>query len=277
MTTYFLNILQGLLVTLGVSLGALVVAALLGLAGAAAKLSHHKWLNWVGDIYSTVIRGVPDLVWMLLLYFGGQILVNDIAEALGFRSGPQINPFVAGVLTIGFVYGAYMTETFRGAIMSVPKGQSEAGWAFGMSRFYTFRRMVLPQMVRFALPSFTNNWLVLLKATALVSVIGLADITGAEVVALKVIPRYPQTYFEAVRLLEVVDGEGAEREHRRVEHHAQRHDGPVRRWRQREPAGPGSAVRRRPAAATSAAQGCPSCRSQASPASGPARPRPSLV
>jgi len=178
MTTYLLNILQGLFVTLGVALGALVVAAVLGLAGAAAKLSPYRWLNWVGDIYSTVIRGVPDLVWMLLLYFGGQILVNDIAELLGYRSGPQINPFVAGVLTIGFVYGAYMTETFRGAIMSVPKGQSEAGWAFGMSRLYTFRRMVLPQMVRFALPSFTNNWLVLLKATALVSVIGLADITN---------------------------------------------------------------------------------------------------
>lgn len=178
MTTYLLNILQGLFVTLGVALGALVVAAALGLAGAAAKLSPYRWLNWVGDIYSTVIRGVPDLVWLMLLYFGGQIVVNDIAEALGFQRGPQINPFVAGVLVIGFVYGAYMTETFRGAIMSVPKGQSEAGWAFGMSRLYTFRRMVLPQMVRFALPSFTNNWLVLLKATALVSVIGLADITN---------------------------------------------------------------------------------------------------
>lgn len=178
MTPYLLSILEGLLVTIGVSLGALVVAITLGLAGAAAKLSPYRSLNWLGDIYSTVIRGVPDLVWMLLLYFGGQILVNDIAEALGYRRGPQIDPFVAGVLTIGFVYGAYMTETFRGAIMSVPKGQSEAGWAFGMSRFYTFRRMVLPQMVRFALPSFTNNWLVLLKATALVSVIGLADITN---------------------------------------------------------------------------------------------------
>jgi arginine/ornithine transport system permease protein len=178
MTNYLLNILQGLFVTLGVSLGALMVAALLGLAGAAAKLSPYRWLNWVGDIYSTVIRGVPDLVWMLLLYFGGQIVVNDVAALLGYRNGPQINPFVAGVLTIGFVYGAYMTETFRGAIMSVPKGQSEAGWAFGMGRLYTFRRMVLPQMVRFALPSFTNNWLVLLKATALVSVIGLADITN---------------------------------------------------------------------------------------------------
>ncbi|MEX1166408.1 MAG: ABC transporter permease [Hydrogenophaga sp.] len=178
MTTYFLNILQGLLVTVGVALGALVFASVLGLAGAAAKLSPYRALNWVGDIYSTVIRGVPDLVWMLLLYFGGQILVNDIAEALGYRRGPQINPFVAGVLTIGFVYGAYMTETFRGAIMSVPKGQSEAGWAFGMSRLYTFRKVVLPQMVRFALPSFTNNWLVLLKSTALVSVIGLSDITN---------------------------------------------------------------------------------------------------
>jgi arginine/ornithine transport system permease protein len=103
MTTYFLNILQGLFVTIGVALGALVVAAVLGLAGAAAKLSPYKSLNWIGDIYSTVIRGVPDLVWMLLLYFGGQILVNDIAEALGYRNGPQINPFVAGVLTIGFV------------------------------------------------------------------------------------------------------------------------------------------------------------------------------
>jgi arginine/ornithine transport system permease protein len=178
MSSYFLNILEGLLVTVGVSLGALAVSSALGLAGAAAKLSPYKTLNWIGDIYSTVIRGVPDLVWLLLLYFGGQILVNDIAEALGYRRGPQINPFIAGVLTIGFVYGAYMTETFRGAIMSVPKGQSEAGWAFGMSRFYTFRRVVLPQMVRFALPSFTNNWLVLLKSTALVSVIGLADITN---------------------------------------------------------------------------------------------------
>jgi len=178
MSVYLVNILQGLIVTIGVALGSLVVAASLGLAGAAAKLSPYKALNWLGDSYSTIIRGVPDLVWMLLLYYGGQIAINNLFEAFGYKSGPQINPFIAGVVTIGFVYGAYMTETFRGAIMSVPKGQSEAGWAFGMSRAYTFKRMVLPQMVRFALPSFTNNWLVLLKATALVSVIGLSDITN---------------------------------------------------------------------------------------------------
>jgi len=177
MTTYFIQILQGLLVTLGVSLGALLVAAVLGLAGAAAKLSPYRWLNWVGDIYSTVIRGVPDLVWMLLLYFGGQILINDLFEAMGYRSGPQINPFVAGVLTIGFVYGAYMTETFRGAILAIPRGQMEAAWAFGMGRLQTFVRITLPQMVRYALPSFTNNWLVLIKATALISLIGLQEMT----------------------------------------------------------------------------------------------------
>ena len=178
MSSYLLTILQGLTVTLGVALGSLVVAVLLGLGGAAAKLSPLKWLNWVGEVYSTVIRGVPDLVWMLLLYYGGQIAVNTAFEALGYRNGPQINPFIAAILTIGFVYGAYMTETFRGAILSVPKGQSEAGWAFGMSRGFTFRHMVLPQMVRFALPSFTNNWLVLTKSTALASVIGLSDITS---------------------------------------------------------------------------------------------------
>lgn len=178
MSTYLLTILQGLGVTLGVSLGSLAVAVLLGLAAAAAKLSSHKWLNWAGDLYSTVIRGVPDLVWMLLLYYGGQIAINTLFEAMGYRHGPQINPFVAAILTIGFVYGAYMTETFRGAILSVPKGQSEAGWAYGMSRAFTFRHLVLPQMVRFALPSFTNNWLVLTKSTALASVIGLSDITS---------------------------------------------------------------------------------------------------
>ncbi len=173
---YISTIMSGLGVTIGVALGSLMLAAVLGLLAAAAKLSPKKSLNWIGGLYTTIIRGVPDLVWMMLLYFGAQIFLNDVYDLFN-RHAPQINPFTAGVLTIGFVYGAYMAETFRAAILSVPKGQSEAGWAYGMSPFYTFRRMVLPQMVRFALPGFTNNWLVLLKATALVSVIGLADIT----------------------------------------------------------------------------------------------------
>jgi arginine/ornithine transport system permease protein len=89
----------------------------------------------------------------------------------------DINPFFAGVLTIGFIYGAYMVETFRGAILAIPKGQMEAAWAFGMGRTQAFLRITAPQMVRYALPGFTNNWLVLIKATALVSLIGLKEMT----------------------------------------------------------------------------------------------------
>ena len=87
----------------------------------------------------------------------------------------DINPFIAGISTIGFIFGAYMTETFRGAILAVNRGQLEAGYAYGMSGIQVFSRILLPQMVRHALPGFGNNWLVLVKTTALVSIIGLDD------------------------------------------------------------------------------------------------------
>ncbi len=129
----------------------------------------------MAGIYTTLIRGVPDLVLMLLIFFGGQMAVNQIAESFGYEEYIEVNAFTAGVLTIGFIYGAYMTETFRGAILAVPPGQLEAGQAFGMSRFQVFREILLPQTIRYALPGFGNNWLVLLKTTALLSVIGLDD------------------------------------------------------------------------------------------------------
>jgi ABC-type arginine transport system permease subunit len=112
---------------------------------------------------------------MLLIFFGGQIGINAAAAALGYEGYVDINPFVAGVATIGFIFGAYLTETFRGALMAIPAGQREAGLAFGMSPFQVFVRITFPQMVRFAIPGFTNNWLVLVKSTAIVSVIGLTD------------------------------------------------------------------------------------------------------
>jgi arginine/ornithine transport system permease protein len=177
LTGYYLQILQGALLTVGVSLGALLVAIVLGLIGAAAKLSGHRPFVWVATVYSTLIRGVPELVLMLLVFYGGAIGLNHLTEALGFSRPIRIDPFTAGVFTIGFIYGAYMTETFRGAMMAIPKGQMEAAWALGMGRFKTFIRITLPQMVRYALPGFTNNWLVLIKATALVSLIGLKDMT----------------------------------------------------------------------------------------------------
>ena len=177
MTGYYTSILQGALLTVGVSLAALVVAVLLGLVGAAAKLSGRPVLVTVATVYTTLVRGVPELVLMLLIFYGGTIGLNHLLEAFGSTATVDINPFLAGVLTIGFIYGAYMTETFRGAILSIPKGQMEAAWAFGMGRVRTFLRITAPQMVRYALPGFTNNWLVLIKATALISLIGLQEMT----------------------------------------------------------------------------------------------------
>ncbi|GAB4400204.1 MAG: ABC transporter permease [Rhodoferax sp.] len=176
-SAYYLVILKGSLLTMGVSLGALAVSIVLGLLGAAAKLSGRRL--WVGlaSVYTTVIRGVPDLVLMLLVFYGGTIGINTLLEKLGSEATVDIDPFIAGVSTIGFIYGAYMTETFRGAILAIPKGQMEAAWAYGMSRWQAFMRITLPQMVRYALPGFTNNWLVLIKSTALVSLIGLQEMT----------------------------------------------------------------------------------------------------
>ena len=177
MQSYFLAILNGAVLTVGVSLAALMVSIILGLLGAGAKLSGRPVLVAVATTYTTVIRGIPDLVLMLLVFYGGTIGLNNLLEWMGSEATIDINPFLAGVLTIGFIYGAYMTETFRGAILSIPKGQAEAAWAFGMGRTQAFRRITAPQMVRYALPGFTNNWLVLIKATALVSLIGLQEMT----------------------------------------------------------------------------------------------------
>ena len=172
---YLPSILEGTILTMQVAVSALVVSVILGLIGAIFRMSPSKPLAWSAEIYSTVVRGVPDLVWMLLLFFGVQMLINELFARMGMQA-PEINSFFAGVMTIGFIFGAYMTETFRGAIMAVPKGQMEAGLAYGMSPLRVFLRITFPQMVRFALPSFSNNWLVLVKSTALVSVIGLNDV-----------------------------------------------------------------------------------------------------
>jgi arginine/ornithine transport system permease protein len=177
MSAYYTSILQGALLTVGVSLSALLVSIILGLLGAAAKLSASRVLAGVATVYTTVIRGIPELVLMLLIFYGGTIGANNLLEWMGSEATLDINPFMAGVLTIGFIYGAYMTETFRGAILSIPKGQTEAAVAFGMGPVQAFVRITLPQMVRYALPGFTNNWLVLIKATALVSLIGLKEMT----------------------------------------------------------------------------------------------------
>ncbi|MCE4539300.1 ABC transporter permease [Pelomonas sp. P7] len=170
------SLVEGAGVTLAVALSSLAVAALLGLAGALAKLSRSRTAQAVATVYTTLIRGVPDLVLMLLVFYGGQVAVNTVAPMLGHEDYIDIDPFVAGVLTIGFIFGAYLTEAFRGAFLAVPPGQREAGLAFGMSARQALWRITLPQMLRHALPGISNNWLVLIKSTAIVSVIGLSDL-----------------------------------------------------------------------------------------------------
>ncbi len=193
------SIFEGTILTLEVSLSSLFAAMLLGMFGALAKLSGARSLRLIAQIYTTIIRGIPDLVLMLLIFFGGQVLVNQIGPVFGYDEYIDINPFIAGVSTIGFIFGAYMTETFRGAILAVSRGQIEAGTAYGMSRAMVFRRITLPQMVRHALPGFGNNWLVLVKTTALVSIIGLDDMVRKAGLAAGA-TRKPFTFYLAVAI-----------------------------------------------------------------------------
>jgi arginine/ornithine transport system permease protein len=186
-------LLGGLWTTLSVAALSLAVACVFGLLGAAAKLSRSRGLQWLAGTYSTLIRGLPDLVLMLLIFYGGQVAVNELAAARGWDY-IDVPPYAAGVLTLGFIYGAYLTETFRGAILAVPRGQSEAALAYGMRPLQVWRRIVLPQMVRHAIPGFTNNWLVMVKATALVSIIGLDDLVHRANLA-SAATREPFTFF----------------------------------------------------------------------------------
>ncbi len=196
---YLPAILEGLSLTLRVSAVSLAIACLFGIAGAAAKLSQSRALRWTAEVYTTLIRGMPELVLMLLIFYGGQIGINKLAESQGWDY-IDIPPFLAGVLTIGFIFGAYLTETFRGAILAVPKGQSEAALSFAMSPLMVMWRIVLPQMVRHAIPGFSNNWLIMIKASALVSIIGLDDMVHRAGLA-SATTRAPFTFYLAVALI----------------------------------------------------------------------------
>jgi len=173
------SLAEGALITVELAVFSLLLALFLGLAGATAKLSGNRLLAAIASVYTTVVRGIPDLVMMLLLFYGGQVLINNLSDFIYEQYGVdwfiQFDPFLAGVITIGLIFGAYMSETFRGAFLAVDSGQVEAGRAYGFSRWQIFRRIEAPLMLRHALPGLGNNWQVLLKTTALVSIIGLTD------------------------------------------------------------------------------------------------------
>lgn len=216
---YETAILKGAWVTIEVAVLSLFLATILGMLGALAKLAPYRMARAIATLYTTIIRGIPDLVLMMLIFFGGQMLLNNSLYAINewinewmTSSDPShewtsylpdyidVSPFVAGILTIGFIFGAYMAETFRGAIMAVDAGELEAAKAYGMSGPLAFRRILLPQMIRHALPGFGNNWLVLLKTTALVSIIGLEDMVRIGSLAAGS-TKMPFTFYMAVALI----------------------------------------------------------------------------
>ena len=196
---YGASLLAGAWLSLAVAFSSLGIALLLGLLGALAKLSDAWPLRWLAGAYTTLIRAVPDLVMMLLVFYGGQLAVNQLADRMGWGY-VDIDPFVAGVLTIGFIFGAYFTEVLRGAFLAVPPGQREAALAFGMSPAQVLLRVVGPLMLRHALPGLSNNWLVMVKSTSIVSVIGLSDMMNRAGQAAGA-TREPFLFYAAVALI----------------------------------------------------------------------------
>ncbi|MFC5694211.1 ABC transporter permease [Pseudomonas sp. GCM10022186] len=183
----------GTLMTIKLALSALAVGLVLGLLGALARTSSIKPLQWLGGTYSTLVRGVPELLWVLLIYFGTVNLMHALGEWFG-KPELELNAFAAGTIALGLCFGSYATEVFRGAILAIPKGHREAGMALGLSNSRILWRVILPQMWRIALPGLGNLFMILMKDTALVSVIGLEEIMRRSQIAVTA-SKQPFTFF----------------------------------------------------------------------------------
>jgi octopine/nopaline transport system permease protein len=170
------EMLRATLMTLAVSVASVALGLVFGTLGAAAKLSVMPPLRWLAEGYTTIARGVPELLIIYLLFFGGSGAVMFVARLFGYDGYIELNAFTIGTLAIGAISGAYSTEVIRGAVLAVPAGQIEAAKAIGMARGLMFRRILFPQVARYALPGLGNVWQFTLKDTALISVTGLVEI-----------------------------------------------------------------------------------------------------
>jgi polar amino acid transport system permease protein len=168
-------LLKGAVVTLEIAVAAYLVGIVLGTFGASAKLSGGRTLFWLAEAYTTLIRAVPELLLIILLFYAGSAGISSALSALGFGD-VRISGFAAAIGVLGIVQGAYQTEVFRGAIVAIPRGQIEAARAYGMPPLLRMRRIVIPAMLPIALPGLANLWLILLKDTALISVVGFSEL-----------------------------------------------------------------------------------------------------
>jgi polar amino acid transport system permease protein len=172
------TLLVGLWASIQIAVGAFGLGLLIGLAGAYGKIYGGPVLRDCLGVYTTVVRALPELILILLLYFGLTDMVNQLMLALGYGR-IQISGVVAGVLVLGVVQGAYATEILRGAILAVPPGQIEAARAMGMPAGKIARRITIPTMLGLALPGLSNLWLIATKDTALLAIVGFNELTLA--------------------------------------------------------------------------------------------------
>ena len=171
------------LMTIAVSITAMLIGFLFALIFTPLKLSINKLFNVIGNSYTTVVRGVPELLVIYLLFFGGSGAVMFVASIFGYNEYIEINAFITGSFAIGIISGAYSTEVFRGAIQSIDKGQFEAAKVMGLSKFAQFYKIILPQTLRLAIPNLSNVWQITLKDTSLISVTGLVEIMRQSYIA----------------------------------------------------------------------------------------------
>ena len=171
------------LMTLAVSVTAMIIGFLFALIFTPLKLSKNKFLNLIGNSYTTVIRGVPELLVIYLFFFGGSGAIMFVASIFGYTEYIEINAFITGSCAIGIISGAYSTEVFRGALQSIEKGQYEASKVLGIKKNIRFIKVIMPQMLRLAIPNLSNVWQITLKDTSLISVTGLVEIMRQSYIA----------------------------------------------------------------------------------------------
>ncbi|MEX2695549.1 ABC transporter permease [Rhizobium mongolense] len=180
------EIALGLKTTVSVALLTLPVGLIIGFFIALGQQSEERSVRLASGIYTTIFRGLPELLTLFIIYYGLQILIQSVLTSFGYEQRVEINAFVAGMIALSVVFSAYCAEVLLSAFRAIPRGQYEAGYALGLHHGRTLGLIVLPQLIRIALPGLTNLWMILLKDTSYVSIIGLADILRQTGVAVRV-------------------------------------------------------------------------------------------
>jgi His/Glu/Gln/Arg/opine family amino acid ABC transporter permease subunit len=191
---------EGAWLTLRLAVVSLGFGVVIGLLGAGAKLSQSRVLRAIAELYTTLIRGIPELLIIMIVFFGGSFVLQEVFSWFGRDEYVEVNGFAAGVFALSIVFGAFATEVFRGAFQAIPIGQVEAARACGMNRWLVFRRIQLPQVWRFALPGLGNLWLILIKDTTLVSVIAYDELIRKAQIAVGA-TKQPFTFFAVAAVI----------------------------------------------------------------------------